>query len=87
MGRLAYTELRRCLALSHCYVVRCAQRLSSGYSFLWGSTTHLPARRASRRDLAHPLRTQIHHHSHRARDLDVPGAICEVVLVTITLLV
>ena len=34
MGRLAYTELRRCLALSHCYVVRCAQRLSSGYSFL-----------------------------------------------------
>ena len=34
MVRLAYSEQRRCLALSHCYVVRCAQRLSSGYSFL-----------------------------------------------------
>jgi hypothetical protein len=34
MGRLAYSEPRRCLALSHCYVVRRVQRLSSGYSFL-----------------------------------------------------
>ena len=57
MVRLAYSEPRRCLALSHCYVVRRAQRLSSGYSFLRGSATHLPAWRACRRPHQAPSRT------------------------------
>jgi len=34
MVRLAYSEQRRCLALSHWYVMRRAHHLSSGYSFL-----------------------------------------------------